>query len=79
MLVHKDDGDALHFLGEDYPYLIREDISEDVVLRYMRKARDTFGREEWAYGLERILSLRSVFSPDAIARQFWDMIERCSR
>lgn len=79
MLVHKDDGDALHFLGEDYPYLIHEDISEDVVLRYMRKARDTFGKEEWTYGLERILSLRSVFSPDAIARQFWDMIDRCTR
>lgn len=79
MLVHKDDGDALHFLGEDYPYLIHEDISPDVVLRYMHKARDTFGKEEWKYGLERINSLRSIFSPDAIIRQFWDMIHSCTR
>lgn len=78
MLVHKDDGDALHFLGENYPYLIRENVSEEVVLRYLRKARDTFGKEEWHYGLERMRSLRAAFSPDAIKRQFWDMIARCT-
>lgn len=79
MLVHRDDGDARHFLGEDYPYLIHEDLSEDVVLRYMRMARDTFGKAEWTYGLERMASLRDAFSPDTISRQFWDMIAHCTR
>ncbi len=75
MLVHKDDGDALHYLGEDYPYLIKENPTEEVVMRYMRKAREEFGGEVWRFGLEKMARLRETFSNEAIAAQFWMMIE----
>ncbi len=75
MLVHKDDGDALHYLGEDYPYLIKEDPTEEVVMRYMRKAREEFGGEAWRFGLEKMARLRETFSNETIASQFWNMIE----
>ena len=73
ILVHKDDGDALQYLGEDYPYLIREEPTEEVVLRYMRKAEAEFGGEVWRFGLSKIAALRESFSDAVIAGQFWKM------
>ncbi len=75
MLVHKDDGDALYYLGEDYPYLIKEEPTEEVVLRYMRKAQAEFGTDVWRFGLSKMAGLRETFSNEEIAGQFWRMIE----
>ena len=74
ILIHKDDGDALFYLGEDYPYLIKEEISEEVVLRYMRKAQNDFDGPEWHRGLEIMASFRDAFSDATLSRQFFEMI-----
>ena len=75
ILVHADDGDALYYLGEDYPYLIKEELCEEVVLRYMRQAKAEFGTEKWRYGLEKMGKLRELCSEQTMVRQFWDMIQ----
>ena len=76
ILIHADDGDALHYLGEDYPYLIREDLCEEVVLRYMRQAQADFGTQRWHYGLEKMSRLRACSSEQVIAGQFMDMMQQ---
>lgn len=73
ILIHKDDGDALHYLGEDYPYLIKENLNEKVVLKYFITAREGFGGAEWNKGLEKMRAMRSAFSDETIATQFWKM------
>ena len=76
ILVHADDGDALHYLGEDYPYLIKEELCEKVVLRYMQQAKVDFGTGKWRYGLKKMAQLRKICSEQAMAEQFWNMIQR---
>ena len=76
ILIHADDGDALHYLGEDYPYLIKEELCEEVVLRYMRQAHADFGTERWRYGLEKMSRLRACCGAQVIVEQFMNMIQQ---
>ncbi len=70
ILIHKDDGDALHYLGEDYPYLIHEEPTEEILWRYMLQARDDFGGPRWNQGLAIMRDLKDAFSNETIAAQF---------
>jgi hypothetical protein len=71
ILVHKDDGDAALYLGEDYPYLIREECGEKVVADYLRKAREDFGGRDWNRGLSAMRRIRELAEEKTIADQFW--------
>jgi hypothetical protein len=75
ILVHKDDGDAALYLGEDYPYLIREECSERVVEDYLRKAREDFGGKEWIRGLSVMRGIRQKADEKTIAAQFWAAVK----
>lgn len=75
ILIHKDDGDALHYLGTDYPYLISESLSEDIVMKYLEKARTDYGGPRWQYGLALMENIKKCVQPEVIAAQFWNMIK----
>ena len=75
ILVHKDDGDANIYLCNDYPYLIKEDLTENVVLDYLKKAQHDFGGKDWNAGLEMMYNLRKFFDHKYIALQFWSSME----
>lgn len=75
MLIHCDDGDALHYLTDEYPYLIRGEINEEALLRQMRQAREDFGGPRWQRGLEIMAGLKDEFSDQTISAQFWALIE----
>ena len=74
MLIHRDDGDSSYYLGSDYPYLIKEEVSEKAVLDYLRKAREEYGGPEWNRGLTIMAEVKEQFAPQRIAEQFWEMI-----
>lgn len=74
ILIHKDDGDALFYLGKDYPYLVSEPISEKIVLEYMEKAKKEFGGPEWKRGLGIMQRMRDAFSPETMARGILNII-----
>lgn len=74
ILVHKEDGDARFYLGDDYPYLIHEKLNEEVIKTYLAKARDDFGGERWHYGLSIMAKLREKQSEKAISEAFWGMV-----
>lgn len=75
ILVHADDGDAKFFLGDDYPYLIKEPLSEAVVLDYIEKMESGFGSKEWYDGLQIMDHLREVVSHRQLTSQFLAMLE----
>jgi|GEM_PF-2513560 len=74
ILIHRDDGDALYFLGEDYPYMIHEEPTEEVVWRYMKMAEKDFGGPRWHKGLEILRTLRLHYARETIGQEFWDII-----
>ncbi|SBV98729.1 conserved hypothetical protein [uncultured delta proteobacterium] len=76
ILVHASDGDAARYLGQDYPYLIKEPLTEQVVLHYLAKAKDDFGGKTWNSGLAVMRDMKELFRPATIAAQFWTMVRR---
>ena len=74
ILIHRNDGDALHYLGEDYPYMIHEEPTEEVVYYYMKMARKDFDGPQWHRGLEIMRGLKPHYAPAKIGGEFWDMM-----
>ncbi|MDL2307573.1 hypothetical protein LJC48_06070 [Desulfovibrio sp. OttesenSCG-928-C06] len=74
MLIAEDDGDALLYLGEDYPYLLKGEPTEAAVSELLQKAEDDFGGKDWQYGLSIMQAVKERASPANISRQFWEGI-----
>jgi hypothetical protein len=77
ILVNREADDALDFLGEEYPYLLRSSGPGEVEDAFER-ARDGFGGPEWRRGLEIMRAVRERLSPPALARQFNDIVTRAA-
>ncbi len=75
ILVHEDDGDARYYLGNDYPYLIKGELNEEVVRSFLERAKEEFGGKVWRDGLEIMRQVLNYVSPQTIAQQFWSMID----
>lgn len=56
--------DALEYLGEDYPFLLPEDPTEDQILGVIDDARAAFGGPLWARALERMAEVERRSSDD---------------
>jgi len=74
ILVNRADDDAVHFLSEDYPYLVQTNSAEDIV-RTFRFAQESYGSSEWTRGLEIMEDVRQNVTPERLARQFMDMVK----
>lgn len=74
ILVHASDGDALHYLGEDYPYLLHEPLCEAAVLESLARAKKDFGGTEWRKGIDVMQRVAQKTAPERIAGQFWKLI-----
>lgn len=77
ILINRDVDDAVHFLGEDYPYLVASPALADVIAGFER-AREGFGSPEWLAALDRMRAMQAAVSPKALARQFQTIIEAVS-
>ncbi|WP_300016129.1 hypothetical protein [uncultured Roseobacter sp.] len=74
VLINKDVDDAVELLGNDYPFLIA-DNSETAILDGLDLAEDAYGGPAWQEALSRMAQMRQVFSHEAIARQFGDILD----
>ena len=68
VLVERGDGDAIHYLGEDYPFLLA-DGRPATVLAGLELARQSFGSEIWRAGLEVMRQVEALSTPDHVARE----------
>lgn len=78
VILGRGEYDGVRLLGEDYPYLTSMENDEAEVLECLERASSNFGNDEWQYALERVVRLRSVCSPAAIANQFAHMLREIS-
>lgn len=69
ILVNRQVDDALHLLGEDYPYLVASNGQADVEEGY-RRAREDFGGPDWARGLEHLRAASERVAAPAVTEQF---------
>jgi hypothetical protein len=76
MLIQNAAGDALYYLGNEYPYLLprkatRVDIKEKLLF-----AHDSFLGPEWKFGLEIMEEIRKKSSNQHILAEFSQMIDQ---
>ena len=51
ILIQRDAGDAMYYLGENYPYLIGNEAGLDEIVSCLHRAKDDFGGPEWRAAL----------------------------
>ncbi|MCT4558428.1 MAG: hypothetical protein N4A61_10260 [Pelagimonas sp.] len=66
--------DALRFLGEDYPFLTRDD-SDEAIFEAVEQAAGLVGSREWNDGLARMRAMREAVMPDKITQQLADILQ----
>lgn len=73
ILIQDSQPEAMMWLGEDYPYLLKGKVTEEKVLEMLRRIRESFGSKEWQRGLEIMRYIREETSEKAIGRQLVDL------
>lgn len=74
ILVNRQCPDAIHYLGEDYPYLI-DDNTSDFIEAGLDYARTSFGSADWKYGLDVMSNFARNSGPDKIAEEFLGIVK----
>lgn len=69
IVIQRSQREALAWLGEDYPYLVNAEASEDQVLEVIDFARESFGQAPWQDGLGRMAEIRARISPARIGAE----------
>ncbi|MDK3075685.1 hypothetical protein QO034_21695 [Sedimentitalea sp. JM2-8] len=73
VLISKNVDDALDLLGNDYPFVV-EDTAEREILAGLDHVADSFGGPVWSDAKDRVASLQTLCSREAIAGQFMDIV-----
>ncbi|MBO6602851.1 MAG: hypothetical protein JJ938_11130 [Roseicyclus sp.] len=74
IIVNRPVHDAVHFLGDDYPFLV-ESLSEKDVTETIDHALDTFGGPVWLTATERMREINDRLSPYRIGRDLEDLLK----
>ena len=76
IIVHKDDGDALHHLTTEYPYLLKDVLTPAAAKDAVKFAIESYNGPEWKRGLEIMSRLREETSLEKLQKDFWAYIKR---
>jgi len=74
IITQKSTVDAVRFLGEDYPYFVDNNQSQEDVFA---RARDEFGSPEWNMARSRMLDMWHTVQPQRIAGQLLSLVDEC--
>lgn len=74
ILVHADDGDAGIYLGTQYPFLLKGELSPKAVIEMMTFARESFSSETWRKGLSVMEEIKNKTDPAKLKDNFWAFI-----
>jgi hypothetical protein len=69
MLIQATEAEALKWLGEDYPYLLRGEVAEAQIVEQLVRARDSYGSAEWERALDVMRAMSSKVSAANVADQ----------
>jgi glutathione S-transferase len=59
ILIQRSQGEAVLWLGEDYPYLLDDEPTPADILTALNRLRDDFGSPEWMRGLDVMRDIRA--------------------
>lgn len=74
ILVNRQVPDALHFLGEDYPFML-DNTEDETIQRGFEQVKAAFGTPIWEKALSRVAGMRARVAPAEIARQLDAMLQ----
>lgn len=74
ILVHESETEAIRWLGESYPFILRGAIDEAAVLRALDQAQMAWGTPTWAAARASVAQLQAPSSGAAVARQLSDAL-----
>jgi len=74
ILTQKAVGDAVYYLGEDYPYYVPLDPSEAEILAVLDNAGSQFGGPVWSDALDRMSHLAERTNRQAVISEFKAML-----
>lgn len=75
ILIDKNEGDAIFYLGSQYPYYIQGGCNEKNIIEGLRCARDTYGTDLWNYAVDVMKSVRDRSRDDVVASEIWNAID----
>lgn len=74
VLVNRQVHDAVHYLGDDYPFLI-DDSSKVALANGFAHAIDVFGTAEWRLGLDRMADMAARVAPAEVALELRQIVD----
>lgn len=74
VLVNRQVHDAVHYLGEDYPFMLKDSSPEDFA-EGLNHARDAYGTTEWQIGLDRMGDMAARVAPAEVARELRQIVD----
>jgi len=69
VVIQATNSEAVHWLGEDYPFFIRGEATEATILAMLERVSDSFGGAEWQHGLAVMRDVRERTTPSRIAAE----------
>jgi hypothetical protein len=76
IVVHEGDSEAIYWLGDDYPFIIRGPINESNILNSLDKFRGMFNTKEWYDGLKKMKEIKEKINDRHVAIQFEAMLRK---
>ena len=75
VIIQDTEEEAVSWLGQDYPYIIKGGISEDNIIKTIQDVRSDYGNEQWSYGLEVMAEIKNKLTEDGIMSQLRELLE----
>jgi hypothetical protein len=69
ILIQDSEPEAVHWLGDDYPYLLRGPVTESSILSALDHAKSSFGSAEWHSAMAVMDDIRARTSPKRIGKE----------
>ena len=76
IIIQQDSGDALYYLGPDYPFLLRKDPTEDDILEMIDHACANFDGPIWKEGLDIMREVESRSSGTHVGQEIASMLRQ---
>lgn len=75
IIIQKDQTEAIYWLGEDYPFLIKPNPAEKDITNMLSHIQTTYGSDEWKSALNKMEKIREATSDKSIATELYNAIQ----
>lgn len=79
VIVQESEAEAIRWLGEKYPYIIRGEVSDASIENMVERVFNTYKKDEWYQSLESMDSIRNKLTNERVINQFSRMLDTLNR